>query len=479
MGEHVHELLHVAAATLFVSAGVSALIDYRNLRERGVLNYSIMCLAAAAYAAHVAISHMLPKSGAFWIPWTLAGLVVTFSATLFYLRAIGDFLNLESRLLRFACLVQGVLIGAVSCDLAVYGLFQKSFLFSPVPRQAVAAHQFELGEAAYTLLPPTEILAGLFMASFVCGVLVLLVRLVRTQSRDPLLYLGLCSTMLLIVNETLVAMSVYEGMYLLAFSKAFEMIRIRRDIRLRARRAIERRLRQAEKMESIGRVAGGLAHDFNNILMAIGGSVDLAAEATSPDAPAHADLETAREGVERGRQLVRQLLDVARSKETEREPVDVGTFLAETSKLLEKLLPRKTRLEVKIGPELGRVLISRGQLTQVLINLVVNASDSMPSGGTIDILAQDESIQERRVQWPSDRQSWVRIAVVDEGEGIPNEVIDHIFEPFFTTKSARGGSGLGLASLYSIVESVGGTVEVQSQSGRGTRFDVVLPRLDD
>ncbi len=473
-GQHIHELLHVAAASLFVVAGASALLEYRNLRERVVLAYGAMCGCAAAYACHVVISHNLPKQGTFWIPWTSLGLVVTFGATFFYLVAMGQFVGARGRLFRVPLIVQlGITVGAVA-NLVMYAFTNRSFLFVPVPRTTVGANQYALGEGAYSLLPPAEAMAALFMLSFVFGVGYLLVHLLRTKSRERLVYLGLCSTTLIVMNDSLVAMGAYGGVYLIAFTKAFETVRIHRYIHVRSRERIERRLRQAEKMEAIGRMAGGIAHDFKNILTAVGGSVELAKEVVDADHPAAEDLQAAEQAVDHGQRLVGQLLDVARSKETQTEYVDLNAFLSETVNFLSSVALAGTKLELQVDPELGGVMMSRGELTRVLMNLVINAREAMPQGGTIQIRASAAPRTPRLS--PVGSPSEVQISVVDQGHGIPQDVLEHIFEPFFTTKAEHGGSGLGLATIYSIVHNAGGQVEVESHVGRGTSFHIRLPR---
>lgn len=477
MGQHVHELLHVAAAALFIVAGASALFEYRNLRERAVLDYGLMCLCAAGYACHVVISHNLPKHGEFWIPWTLAGLVVTFGATFFYLVAIRRFVELKTRLFVAPLAVQLALIAVVLADLLRYALVGRSFILASFARQNVSEHQRQLGEGAYSLLPTAQLVAGLFMLSFVLGVVCVLVRLVRTRSRDLLLLTGLGVTAGIIVNDTLVAMGIFGGVYLIAFSKAFEAVRIHRDIRLRSRERIEQRLRRAEKMEAIGRVAGGLAHDFNNILTAIGGRVELAEEAVGMDHPAASDLRAAKEGVDAGGLLIRQLLDVAHSKQVEPGYVDINQFFSDSSKLLLSLVPRGTRLEVEVAPKLGGIALASGELTQVVMNLIVNACDAMPDGGTIRIRVTLSAGPWRG--WVRRRtQPRIVISVIDQGGGIPEDVLEHIFEPLFTTKADRGGNGLGLATVYSIVRRAGGDVEVESELGRGTCFHAFFPRVE-
>lgn len=476
MGQHVHELLNVAAATLFVVAAVSALLEYRVLRERVVLTYGAACLCAAGFAAHVAISHSLSKGGTFWIPWTSLNLIVTFGATFFYLLTMQTFVGVRGRLFSAALLVQGALTAVALADLLLYAATRRSFMFLPIPRAGLSESQLAVGEGAYSLLPAAQVTAGLFMLSYVFGVGYLLVHLVRTRSRDALVYTGLAVNSAIVVNDTLVAMSVFGGWYLMTFSKAFETVRIHRDIRTRARERIERRLRQAEKMEAVGRVAGGIAHDFSNVLMAVGGSVELVGDRFEADHPVNQDLDLAREGLETGRRLVRQLLDVARAEETKAEYVDINDFLARSTKFFSSMVSREVRLEVVAEPAIGGVMIAPGQLTQVLMNLVVNARDATPTHGTIKIHATSLSNRHGRSSKAGDRPEIV-ISVIDQGSGMPADVLQHVFEPFFTTKAEHGGSGLGLATLYSIVHKAGGYVEVASEVGRGTRFDVVLPRF--
>jgi signal transduction histidine kinase len=475
MGQHVHELLHVAAATLFVVAAFSALLEYRNLRERVVLTYAASCSCAAAYAVHVTISHNLPKVGAFWIPWTSLGVSATFGATFFYLLTMRSFVGVQGRLFGAALAVQGGLAALALSDALLYALTRRSFMFVAIPRTNIGESQRELGEGAYSLLPAAHVVAGLFMLSFVFGVGYLLIHLVKKRSRDALVYAGLFVNSAIVVNETLVALSLFGGWYLIAFSKAFETVRIHSYIRTRARERIERRLRQAQKMEAIGRVAGGVAHDFNNILTVVGGGVELAADRLAPDHLANQDLELARDGLEAGRRMIRQLLDVARAEETKAEYVDINDFLTRSSKLLSSIVSREMALEIVAEPAIGGVMIAPGQLTQVLMNLVINAREAMTKRGVVKIHAT--TLSARRGLTNSQDRPEIVISVIDQGSGIPAEILEHVFEPFFTTKAEQGGSGLGLATLYSIVRKAGGHVEVESEVGRGTRFDVVLPRF--
>jgi signal transduction histidine kinase len=370
--------------------------------------------------------------------------------------------------------VQAGLTAIAVVDLLLYAVLGRSLMFVPIPRE-VSESQREVGEGAYSLLPFAQIVAALFALSFVFAVAYLLAHLIRTRSRDGLVYTGLVVNASLVVNDTLVAMGVLAGWYLVAFSKAFEIIRINRDIRARSHQRIERRLRQAQKMEAMGRMAGGIAHDFSNILMAVGSSVELAADTIPSANPAQEDLEAAQDALETGRRLVRQLLDVARAEATKAEYVDINEFLSNSTKLLSSMLSRGTALRVAVEPGIGGVMIAPGELTQVLMNLVINAHESMPNGGTIDIQASATTARLAELPEAGSRQQIV-ITVIDKGTGISKEMLEHVFEPFFTTKGEQGGTGLGLATLYSIVRKAGGHVEVDSKVGRGTRFDVLLPR---
>jgi signal transduction histidine kinase len=385
-----------------------------------------------------------------------------------------SFVAVRGRAFSAALVVQAGITVIAVFDVLVYAALGRSLMFVPIPR-AVGETQREFGEGAYSLLPFAQIVAALFALSFVFAVGYLLVHLIRKRSRDALVYIGLVVNASIVVNDTLVAMSAFAGWYLIAFSKAFEIVRINRDIRARSRERIERRLRQAEKMEAIGRMAGGIAHDFNNILMAVGSNVELAAQMVEPGHPAQEDLEYARDALETGRRLVRQLLDVARAEPTKAQYVDINEFLSRSTKLLSSMLSTGTSLKVAVEPGIGGVMIAPGELTQVLMNLVINAHEAMPNGGTIDI--QASAISARQAHLPEAGSGpQIAITVIDKGTGIEKEMLEHVFEPFFTTKAEQGGSGLGLATLYSIVRKAGGHVEVESKVGRGTRFDVLLPR---
>ncbi|HTN51065.1 MAG TPA: ATP-binding protein [Anaeromyxobacter sp.] len=234
-------------------------------------------------------------------------------------------------------------------------------------------------------------------------------------------------------------------------------------------------LAAAQRMESLGRMAGAVAHDFNNLLSVILGCAStLQAELRERADPAAADAEQIGEAAERASAFTRQLLAFARSELVTPAAVDVAAVVRGSEHLLRRLAGEKVELVVDLDGEPVPALCDRGQLEQVLLNLVVNARDAMPDGGRV-------TIQAGRAEGrpgPATRCAEVRLAVRDTGTGMTPEVRERAFEPFFTTKAAGGGSGLGLATVYGIVRHSGGHIRLESEVGRGTLVEILLPRAD-
>ncbi len=240
------------------------------------------------------------------------------------------------------------------------------------------------------------------------------------------------------------------------------------------REELLRKLRSAEQLEVVGRLAGGVAHDFNNVLCAILGNaeVGLLDLEDDPDHPLRETLEEIRDAGESAAGLTRQLLAFSSRRASEPRVIDPREPLTDLEKMLSRVLGEDVDLEVVIGRGPGRVLIDRARLEQVVINLVVNARDAMPKGGMVRI-ELDEVELSTHGSLPSSR--YVRLSVSDTGTGIPDDVVKKIYEPFFTTKTERGGTGLGLATVMDIVSTAGGAIELQTEAGEGTTFTVLLP----
>lgn len=251
-------------------------------------------------------------------------------------------------------------------------------------------------------------------------------------------------------------------------------------IDLTDRKRLEERLLQAEKLESIGRLAGGVAHDFNNVLTAIIGSVEVAEARLEPANPAKAELDTIRLAAERATDLTRQLLAFARRQVIEPTNLNLNAIIAEVSPMLRRLIGENIQLVVRGSPSLGAVHADRGQIEQILVNVSVNARDAMPGGGTLTIETDNVDVAGE----PSDAPSvpppggYVLLSVLDEGVGISEEQKQHIFEPFFTTKGVGGGTGLGLATVYGIIQQANGFITVASDPGKGACFRMYFPRVE-
>jgi PAS domain S-box-containing protein len=252
-----------------------------------------------------------------------------------------------------------------------------------------------------------------------------------------------------------------------------------RDVSARLRN--EERLRQAQKMEAIGRLAGSIAHDFNNLLTAIGGYADLLAGTMDPDDAAIEDAREIRRAVDRGAALTRQLLAFSRRQLVQTQVVDLNESVHGMRPLLERLLGEHVRLTLGLGPSAGSVRIDPGQLEQVLLNLALNGRDAMPEGGrllveTAQVELDEQYAAARRDVTPGRHAV---LAVSDEGRGLSDEARAHLFEPFFTTKARGEGTGLGLATVYGIVRQAGGHIDVFSEPDFGTTFRVYLPSVEE
>ena len=243
------------------------------------------------------------------------------------------------------------------------------------------------------------------------------------------------------------------------------------------KRALEEQLRQALKMEAVGRLARGVAHDFNNVLAAIIGCSELLALRLTPADPSFDEAQEIRKAAERGAALTRQLLAFSRSQMLEAKPVDLDAIVPQLDGLLQRMSGDGIPVRITTAGTPTLVRIEPGQLEQVLMNLVVNARDASPAGGTIDVRVETIALDKRGVlRYPGIADGlFARIAVTDTGEGIPPDMQPHLFEPFFTTKDPSKGTGLGLSIVYGIAKEAGGTVSFSTAPQQGTTFEVLLP----
>ena len=246
-----------------------------------------------------------------------------------------------------------------------------------------------------------------------------------------------------------------------------------------ALRSSEDRLRQAQRLEAVGQLAGGVAHDFNNLLTVIQGNHDLLMRDFYGADPRRSRLEEIGKAANKAASLTRQLLAFARRQRLEPEVLSLNDVVSETAPILERLLPEDIQIAFELDSDLAYVEADRGQLEQVLLNLVVNARDAMPRGGALRIATSNADLTTEgfdAYEPPVMPSHYVRLEVTDDGLGIPEELQAKVFEPFFTTKDVGEGTGMGLATVYGIIKQSKGYVWVESSKGQGTTFEILLPR---
>jgi nitrogen-specific signal transduction histidine kinase len=244
-----------------------------------------------------------------------------------------------------------------------------------------------------------------------------------------------------------------------------------------AQAKLEEQLRQAQKMESIGRLAGGVAHDFNNLLTVIDGYADMMQEKLVQSDPLYEDLSQIRRASERAARLTRQLLAFSRKQILAPTTLDLNSLVTNMHQMLERVIGEDILLRIDLQPGLWPVLADPNQLEQVILNLVVNARDAMPAGGSLTIETRNIFVNGRDEGLVVDSQfsACVRLSVIDTGEGMDAETRARAFDPFFTTKPPGYGTGLGLSTVYGIIKQSNGDITVASEPGVGATFRIYLP----
>ncbi|HEV8427308.1 MAG TPA: response regulator [Pyrinomonadaceae bacterium] len=255
--------------------------------------------------------------------------------------------------------------------------------------------------------------------------------------------------------------------------------KVRRELdEQRMRLQTEEQLRQSQKMEAIGQLAGGVAHDFNNLLTAINGYSELALRRISSEDPLTKNLEEIKKAGNRAASLTRQLLAFSRKQAVEPRVLDLNSIVADVEKMLRRIIGENIELRTELAASLGSVRVDAGQLEQVLMNLAVNARDAMPDGGKLLIKTANVNLENTNAETVANSGPHVMLAVSDNGIGMSQETQAHIFEPFFTTKGKGRGTGLGLSMVYGIVQQFNGSLSVESEEQKGSRFKVYLPQVN-
>ena len=264
-------------------------------------------------------------------------------------------------------------------------------------------------------------------------------------------------------------------------TRAFKRMRASLQMNEANRAQLEGQLRQAQRMEAMGRLAGGVAHDFNNLLTVIKGHSELLVERLSASENLLGSSRQIARAADRAASLTRQLLAFSRSQVLQPKVLELNTLIADMGKMLTRLIREDISFSFVPGESLGRIKADAGQIEQVILNLAVNASDAMPGGGKLSVETRNVTVDEEmaRMRPPMKPGEYVLLAVTDTGKGMDAETQAHIFEPFFTTKELGKGTGLGLATVYGVVKQSGGWIWVASEPGKGARFEVYLPRVNE
>ena len=264
-------------------------------------------------------------------------------------------------------------------------------------------------------------------------------------------------------------------------TRTFDAMRVTLQRNEAQREQLESQLRQAQKMEALGRLAGGVAHDFNNLLTVIRGHSELMLDQLQPGEALYSHSQQIQKTADRAASLTRQLLAFSRRQVLQGKIVDANVLIADMGKLLRRLIREDIELSLELGDSLGLLKADPGQLEQALLNLTVNAGDAMPLGGKLTIGTENVVVDEEyAVTRPSiEPGSYVLVSVTDTGHGMDGATKARIFEPFFTTKEPGKGTGLGLATVYGVVKQSGGFIWVESEPGKGARFELYLPRTEE
>ena len=264
------------------------------------------------------------------------------------------------------------------------------------------------------------------------------------------------------------------------------LMAVLRDITERKRAEMEmtglqEQLHQSQRMEAIGQLAGDIAHDFGNLLSIIKGYTNLSFHTLKEDDPLQENIKEIQKATERATALVRQLLDFSCHQVMEMKVLDLNTLLRNLDKMLHQVISEDIKLVMRLAEDLGRVKVDPKNIEQVILNLVVNARDAMPSGGKLFIETANVELDKAyaRIHIPTKPGSYVMLSVSDTGDGMTPEVKERIFEPFFTTKENGKGTGLGLSTVYRLIKQNRGNIWVYSKPEKGTTFEIYLPRVDE
>jgi signal transduction histidine kinase len=375
-------------------------------------------------------------------------------------------INGRREIRRFAI---GVILTAV-----MWGIFPVLFFqsMSELDRTYTATILSGMAGGSATVLAAVQYIVWLYCAAVLLPASIMFL-LAGGQANISLGILGIVFFCVMALSSRLTHRATLD-----AFRLSRELDSVNRSLRneIEEHHTTEARLRQAQKLEAIGQLTAGIAHDFNNLLMSIGGNAEFLLRRLGPGKDPAKRLISILRATEKGGRLTHQMLAFARKQTLQPQHASLNDIILAMDNLITSSLADSIVLELDLATDLWQTFVDQGQMTQVILNLVINAKDAMPSGGKLTI--HTENVARNAVDWPhglpSDR--YVLLAINDTGTGMSDEVLSQAFDPFFTTKPVGAGSGLGLSQVHGIVQQSGGITTIRSLVGRGTTVSIYLPK---
>ncbi|MBW2666932.1 MAG: response regulator [Deltaproteobacteria bacterium] len=478
-------VLAMAAITLYVGAYHGFV--YLRRRDREDLTFAITCLVVALYDL-CCIGVYESTSVAEGVEWQRIQVAMLALFGVAFLWFAADYTGFVSRRV----------LWVLSCYFlfaAVFGLLDRSGLSWRVDVPSIKQITLPFGpEVTYYEATPGPFVLVQSVIGLISFGYILWIALRLRQSGQHRKALPFVASMSLffagLFNDTAVSAGVYPFIYLIEYAYLSMIVlmafRLSTDLveAVEVKQALassEERLRQAQKMESIGRLAGGIAHDFNNMLTPILGYSTLSIRSLPEGDPLRENLVDIRDAAQEAADLTRQLLAFSRQQVLEMKVIDLNQVISEFEPILRRLIREDVDMVFRLDPTLESTHADPTQVRQIAMNLALNARDAMPEGGTLEFRTSNWCVDEGD-EWhrtgvkPGD---YVMLTVVDSGDGMDPETVRQLFEPFFTTKEQGKGTGLGLATIHGIVNQHGGHVSVDSELGRGTTFRILLPQADE
>ncbi len=475
----------VMASITFFMGVYSLMIHLRRHSERADLSFALTCFGVCLYDVFCAglYNATSVEQGVFWQQWQLVTLA---TIGIFWLHFVADYTGMVSkRWLWVLTVLLTILAAAEALGPSHWSWIAEEPSIKRFGLPWLGSITYYEGSSGP--LVGANTLAGIVIFAYLFIAAIRYSRSgQRRRARALIIGMGLFSAGFF--NDVFITMGIYQFIYVteyaymgivLMFSLSLSNEVVEASIVRQERSRLEERLRQAQKMEAVGRLAGGIAHDLNNMLTPIIGYADIAARRECSPEQLHRYFERIRDVAEHAQELTGQLLAFGRKQVLRMKVLDLNAVIRRSETMIRPLIREDIQISVTLGDDLESVRADETQLQQILINLVLNARDALPRGGAIGIRTSKVVLKTDRALRHSEIQAgpYVMLAVSDTGDGMDSETARQVFEPFFTTKDKWAGTGLGLSTVYGIVKQHGGHIDVVSELKKGSTFEVYLPMV--